>query len=45
MREAVERNRKQENEQTNKIQQHCKIVLLPNRLYDAIDRHVKFKAR
>lgn len=43
--EAVERNRKQENEKTNKIEQHCKVVILPDRLHEAIDRRVKFKAK
>lgn len=43
--EAVERNRKQENEKTLKIEHHCNAVLLPNRLHEILDRSVKFKAR
>lgn len=43
--EAVERNRRQENEETNKIEQHCKIVILPDRLHEVIDRRVKYRAR
>lgn len=43
--EAVERNRRQENEETNKIEEHCKIVILPDRLHEVIDRRVKYRAR
>lgn len=43
--EAVERNRKRENEETNKIEKHCKIVILPDRLHETIDRRVKYRAR
>lgn len=42
---AIEQSRKQENELTNALQKHCKIVLLSNRLNEAIDRNVRFKAR
>lgn len=43
--EAVERNRKQENDETAKIEKYCKIVILPDRLHEAVDRRVKFQAR
>lgn len=43
--EAVEQNRRHENEETHKIEQHCKIVILPDRLHEVIDRRVKYRAR
>lgn len=45
MKEAVERNRKQEDEKTSKISQHCKTILLPDRLHEAVDQRVKFLSR
>lgn len=43
--EAVERNRRQENEQNSKLAQHSKTVILPDRLYDAVDKRVKYYAK
>jgi hypothetical protein len=43
--EAVDRNRKRENEETTKIAQHSKNVVLPDRIHEAIDRRVKFQPR
>ncbi|KAJ6638876.1 Protein mab-21-like 2 [Pseudolycoriella hygida] len=42
--EAFERNRQKENEETNKIARHCKSVLLSDRLHEAVDRRVRFRA-
>lgn len=43
--EADKRIRQKENEETNKIARHCKSVLLPDRLHEAVDRRVRFRAR
>ncbi|XP_058819657.1 uncharacterized protein LOC131682284 isoform X2 [Topomyia yanbarensis] len=40
--DAVERNRQAENKHNGRISQHCKTVILPDRLQDAVDQRVKF---
>lgn len=39
--EAVELNRKRETQKSECLKIHCKNVLLPDRLYEAVDRRVK----
>uniref|UniRef100_A0AAG5DIW0 Mab-21-like HhH/H2TH-like domain-containing protein n=1 Tax=Anopheles atroparvus TaxID=41427 RepID=A0AAG5DIW0_ANOAO len=43
--EAVERNRNEENRRNGKTSRHCKTVILPNRLLEAVDKRVKFYAK
>lgn len=43
--QAVETNRHQENRQTQFVEQHCKVVLLPDRLQEAIDKRIVFCPR
>uniref|UniRef100_A0A182N1E8 Mab-21 domain-containing protein n=1 Tax=Anopheles dirus TaxID=7168 RepID=A0A182N1E8_9DIPT len=43
--EAVERNRNEENRRNGKTSRHCKTVILPDRLLEAVDQRVKFYAR
>uniref|UniRef100_A0A182P0V4 Mab-21-like HhH/H2TH-like domain-containing protein n=1 Tax=Anopheles epiroticus TaxID=199890 RepID=A0A182P0V4_9DIPT len=43
--EAVERNRNEENRRNGKTSRHCKTVILPDRLLEAVDRRVKFYAK
>ncbi|XP_065090440.1 uncharacterized protein LOC135711503 isoform X2 [Ochlerotatus camptorhynchus] len=43
--DAVERNRREENERSGNISRHCKTVILPDRLQDAVDQRVKFQAK
>ncbi|XP_058443630.1 uncharacterized protein LOC131425620 isoform X2 [Malaya genurostris] len=40
--DAVERNRQLENKHNSRISRHCKTVILPDRLQDAVDQRVKF---
>lgn len=40
--EAVELNRKRENQKTKQLTKHCKTILLPDRLHEAVDRRVKY---
>lgn len=39
--EAVELNRKRETQKSECLKKHCKNVLLPDRLHEAVDRRVK----
>lgn len=43
--EAVELNRKRENTKTEQLTKHCKTILLPDRLHEAVDRRVKYVAK
>ncbi|XP_050079757.1 uncharacterized protein LOC126567580 [Anopheles maculipalpis] len=43
--EAVERNRNEENRRNGKTSRHCKTVILPDRLLEAVDMRVKFYAK
>jgi hypothetical protein len=43
--EAVDRNSKNEKEETQKISHHSKTVVLPDRIHEAIDRKVKYQPR
>lgn len=43
--EAVELNRKRENHKTEQLTKHCKTILLPDRLHEAVDRRVKYVAK
>uniref|UniRef100_A0A182QTZ1 Mab-21-like HhH/H2TH-like domain-containing protein n=1 Tax=Anopheles farauti TaxID=69004 RepID=A0A182QTZ1_9DIPT len=43
--EAVERNRNEENRRNGKTSRHCKTVILPDRLLEAVDKRVKFYAK
>ncbi|XP_052901203.1 uncharacterized protein LOC128307416 [Anopheles moucheti] len=43
--EAVERNRTEENRRNGKTSRHCKTVILPDRLLEAVDTRVKFYAK
>ncbi|XP_062542834.1 uncharacterized protein LOC134210660 isoform X2 [Armigeres subalbatus] len=43
--DAVERNRREENNRNGNISRHCKTVILPDRLQDAVDQRVKFLAK
>lgn len=43
--DAVERNRREENDRNGKISRHCKTVVLPDRLEEAVDQRVKFLAK
>nr|XP_019564859.2 uncharacterized protein LOC109432963 [Aedes albopictus] len=43
--DAVERNRREENDRNGKISRHCKTVILPDRLEEAVDQRVKFLAK
>ncbi|EAT38646.1 AAEL009477-PB [Aedes aegypti] len=43
--DAVERNRREENDRNGKISRHCKTVILPDRLQEAVDQRVKFLAK
>ena len=41
----MERTRNSENEKDKQIEKHHKIVLLPDRIFEAIDRRIKFQPR
>ncbi|XP_052865563.1 uncharacterized protein LOC128271917 [Anopheles cruzii] len=43
--EAVERNRAEENRRNGRTSRHCKTVILPDRLLEAVDKRVKFYAK
>lgn len=43
--QAVERNRQLECRQSRQIERHCKAVLLPDRLQEAVDRCLKYRPR
>ncbi|XP_035894022.1 uncharacterized protein LOC118504069 isoform X2 [Anopheles stephensi] len=43
--ETVERNRNEENRRNGKTSRHCKTVILPDRLLEAVDMRVKFYAK
>ncbi|CRK96631.1 CLUMA_CG009990, isoform A [Clunio marinus] len=43
--EAVELNRNRENQKTEQVTKHCKTILMPDRLYEAVDRRVKYVAK
>jgi hypothetical protein len=43
--EAVELNRMKEDQKTKGVSKHCKTILLPDRLAEAVDRRVKYVAK
>ena len=42
LREAVDLNGQKENEKSKCLRKHCKAVMLPDRLAEAVDRRVKY---
>lgn len=43
--QAMQLNRQHETRQTRLIERHCKVVLLPDRLQEAVDRRIKYRPR
>lgn len=43
--EAAELNLRKEKQKSEKLTRHCKTILLPDRLAEAVDRRVKYVAK
>lgn len=43
--EAIELNLRREKQKSENLTRHCKSVLLPDRLAEAVDRRVKYVAK